>query len=235
MGFNKKIWKASSKINKDSVSLVLNYLSKDMEEGFPGNLLTTVSYSLTSDNSLEIDYEAKTDKKTIINLTNHAYFNLSGSFSNDILDHHLQINANKMLPVDEFLIPTGDMDLVENTPFDFRTFKPIGKDIYADNKQLKLGLGYDHCWCLNYPDQGVRKVASAYHKKSGRLLEVFSDQPGVQFYSGNHLSGDYQKRTGFCLETQHYPDSPNQKKFPSVVLCPGEIYSSKTSYKFLIQ
>jgi aldose 1-epimerase len=206
-----------------------------MEEGFPGNLLTTVSYSLTSDNSLEIDYEAKTDKKTIINLTNHAYFNLSGSFSNDILDHHLQINANKMLPVDEFLIPTGDMDLVENTPFDFRTFKPIGKDIYTDNKQLKLGLGYDHCWCLNYPDQGVRKVASAYHKKSGRLLEVFSDQPGVQFYSGNHLSGDYQKRTGFCLETQHYPDSPNQKKFPSVVLCPGEIYSSKTSYKFLIQ
>lgn len=235
MGFNKKIWKATSKINKDSVSLVLNYFSKDMEEGFPGNLLTKVSYSLTSDNSLEIVYEAKTDKKTIINLTNHAYFNLSGSFSNDILDHHLQINADKILPTNKFLIPTGDMDLVENTPFDFRTFKPIGKDIYADNKQLKLGLGYDHCWCLNYPDKGVRKIASAYHKKSGRLLEVFSDQPGVQFYSGNHLNGDYQKRTGFCLETQHYPDSPNQKQFPSVVLCPGEIYSSKTSYKFLVQ
>lgn len=235
MGFNKKIWKASSKINKDSVTLTLNYLSKDMEEGFPGNLITTVSYSLTSDNSLEIVYEAKTDKKTIVNLTNHAYFNLSGNFNSDILDHHLQINGNKMLPVDEFLIPTGDMDLVENTPFDFRTFKPIGKDIYANNKQLKLGLGYDHCWCLNNSDQGVRKVASAYHKKSGRLLEVFSDQPGVQFYSGNHLSGDYQKRTGFCLETQHYPNSPNQKKFPSVVLCPGEIYSSKTFYKFLIQ
>ena len=133
------------------------------------------------------------------------------------------------------MIPTGEISLVENTPFDFRTFKPIGKDIYADNKQLKLGLGYDHCWCLNYPDKGVRKIASAYHKKSGRLLEVFSDQPGVQFYSGNHLNGDYQKRTGFCLETQHYPDSPNQKQFPSVVLCPGEIYSSKTSYKFLVQ
>jgi aldose 1-epimerase len=235
MGFDKRIWKATSKTNKDSVTLTLNYVSKDMEEGFPGNLYTTISYSLTSENSLEIVYKAKTDKKTIINLTNHAYFNLSGSFSNDILDHQLQINATKMLPIDEFLIPTGDMDLVENTPFDFRTFKPIGKDIDVDNKQLNLGLGYDHCWCLNNPNKGVRKIASAYHKKSGRLLEVFSDQPGVQFYSGNHLSGDYQKRTGFCLETQHYPNSPNQKKFQSVVLGPGEIYSSKTSYKFLIQ
>ena len=235
MGFNKRIWEATSKINKDSVTLTLNYVSKDMEEGFPGNLYTTISYSLTSENSLEIVYKAKTDKKTIINLTNHAYFNLSGSFSNDILDHQLQINATKMLPIDEFLIPTGDMALVENTPFDFRTFKPIGKDIDVDNKQLNLGLGYDHCWCLNNPNKGVRKIASAYHKKSGRLLEVFSDQPGVQFYTGNHLNGKHQFRTGFCLETQHYPDSPNQNKFPSVELKPNEIYTSNTSYKFLIQ
>ena len=235
MGFNKRIWEATSKINKDSVTLTLNYVSKDMEEGFPGNLYTTISYSLTSENSLEIVYKAKTDKKTIINLTNHAYFNLSGSFSNDILDHQLQINATKMLPIDEFLIPTGDMALVENTPFDFRTFKPIGKDIDVDNKQLNLGLGYDHCWCLNNPNKGVRKIASAYHKKSGRLLEVFSDQPGVQFYTGNHLNGKHQFRTGFCLETQHYPDSPNHKNFPSVELKPNEIYTSNTSYKFLIQ
>ena len=235
MGFNKRIWEATSKTNKDSVTLTLNYVSKDMEEGFPGNLYTTISYSLTSENSLEIVYKAKTDKKTIINLTNHAYFNLSGSFSNDILDHQLQINATKMLPIDEFLIPTGDMALVENTPFDFRTFKPIGKDIDVDNKQLNLGLGYDHCWCLNNPNKGVRKIASAYHKKSGRLLEVFSDQPGVQFYTGNHLNGKHQFRTGFCLETQHYPDSPNQNKFPSVELKPNEIYTSNTSYKFLIQ
>jgi aldose 1-epimerase len=232
MGFNKRIWEATSKINKDSVTLTLNYVSKDMEEGFPGNLYTTISYSLTSENSLEIVYKAKTDKKTIINLTNHAYFNLSGSFSNDILDHQLQINATKMLPIDEFLIPTGDMALVENTPFDFRTFKPIGKDIDVDNKQLNLGLGYDHCWCLNNPNKGVRKIASAYHKKSGRLLEVFSDQPGVQFYTGNHLNGKHQFRTGFCLETQHYPDSPNHKNFPSVELKPNEIYTSNTSYKF---
>ena len=232
MGFDKMIWKATSKTNKNSVSLTLNYVSKDMEEGFPGNLHTTVSYSLTSDNSLEIVYEAKTDKKTIVNLTNHAYFNLSGSFSNDILDHQVQINANKMLPIDEFLIPTGDMALVENTPFDFRTFKSIGKDIYIDNKQLKFGSGYDHCWALENQNQGVRLVAKAYHKDSGRLLEVFSDEPGIQFYSGNHLSGKYQLRTGFCLETQHYPDSPNQKKFPSVELKPNEIYTSNTSYKF---
>ena len=232
-GFDKRTWKATSKTNKDSVSLILNYISKDMEEGFPGKLHTTVRYTLTSENSLDIVYEAKTDKKTIINLTNHAYFNLSGNFNRHILDHELQINADKMLPVNEFLIPTGEMSPVENTPFDFRNFKPIGKDIDTDNKQLKLGFGYDHCWCLHHPNKGVRKIASAYHKKSGRLLEVFSDQPGVQFYTGNHLKGNYRKRTGFCLETQHYPDSPNQKKFPSVVLCPGEIYSSKTSYKFL--
>ena len=133
------------------------------------------------------------------------------------------------------MIPTGEMDLVENTPFDFRTFKPIGKDIYADNKQLKLGLGYDHCWCLNYPDKGVRKIASAYHKKSGRLLEVFSDQPGVQFYSGNHLKWRLSKKDRVLFRNTALSRLAKSKKFPSVVLCPGEIYSSKTSYKFLIQ
>jgi len=232
--FDKVIWKASTRTNEDSVSLILTHESKDMEEGFPGNLNTTVIYTLTSDNSLDIYYEASTDKKTIVNLTNHAYFNLSGNFENNILDHQLQIDANEMLPITDALIPTGKILRVANTPFDFRTFKTIGDDIECDNEQLKLGSGYDHCWVLNSQNKGNKLIAKAYYEESGRVLEVYSDQPGVQLYTGNHLSGSHGCRTGFCLETQHYPDSPNQPKFSSVVLKFNEIYKSNTSYKFSV-
>ena len=167
-GFDKVVWNAATISNDDSVSLVLRYLSKDMEEGFPGNLETTVTYTLNSDNKLDIVYEATTDKKTIVNLTNHSYFNLSGSIDKNILDHQLQIDADSLVPVDEFMIPTGEIAMVENTPFDFRMFKAIGDDIDADNEQLKLGSGYDHCWVLNNQNEGFRLIATVYHESSGR-------------------------------------------------------------------
>ncbi len=234
-GLHKVLWSASTKTNKNEVSLVLNYLSKDMEEGFPGNLSITVTYTLHHNNVLDISYIANTDKKTVINLTNHSYFNLSGNFKDDILDHHLQIDADGMLPVNEFSIPTGKIITVKDTAFDFRTFKTIGRDIGENNQQLTLGSGYDHCFVLNNQNKDVRPIATAYHDKSGRVLEVCSDQPGLQLYSGNHLNGKHHKRRGFCLETQHYPDSPNQPHFPSVILQENQEYSSKTSYKFYVK
>jgi aldose 1-epimerase len=223
--------------------LVLTYLSKDMEEGYPGNLQTKVTYTLNNDNTLEVVYEATTDKKTIVNLTQHSYFNLSGDFSKTILDHEITINADKLVPVDATLIPTGELTDVSNTPFDFRQAKAIGKDIEAKDEQLKRGQGYDHCWVLNNQNEGMRFAASAYHPESGRLMEVSTDEPGIQLYTGNFLdgtlpskqSGTYGHRTGFCLETQHYPDSPNQKDFPSVVLNPGENYKTTTTFKFSVK
>lgn len=237
-GFDKVVW--SAEVLDDEGALKLSYLSKDMEEGYPGNLKTIVTYTLTEDNALEVFYEATTDKKTIVNLTQHSYFNLSGDFSKTILDHEIMINADAFIPVDKTLIPTGELKEVANTPFDFRTAKPIGQDIDVENDQLKNGLGYDHCWVLNNQNQGIRLTATAFDKASGRFMEVFSDEPGIQLYTGNFLDGTlpskqggtYAYRTGFCLETQHYPDSPNQKKFPSVVLNPGETYKTKTSFKF---
>lgn len=243
-GFDKVIWRAvETKSDSLSASLVLNYISKDLEEGYPGNLNTLVTYTLTNENVLEVKYEATTDKKTIVNLTQHSYFNLSGDFSKPILDHDITINADKFIPVDATLIPTGELKDVSNTPFDFRVSKTIGQDINAKDEQLKRGLGYDHCWVLNNQNEGMRLASTAYHKESGRLLEVFSDEPGIQFYTGNFLDGTlpskqgetYKYRTGFCLETQHYPDSPNQKDFPSVVLNPGEKYRTTTSFKFSVK
>ena len=233
-GFDKVLWNASTRINKNNLSLVLNYLSKDMEQGFPGNLNTTVTYTLNNNNCLDIIYEATTDKKTVVNLTNHSYFNLSGNFKNDILDHMVQIHSDAILPVDEFCIPKGEFEKVEHTPFDFRIFKALGKEIDNDNDQLKLGKGYDHCWVLNNQNDDVQLIASAQHTESGRVLEVFTSEPGVQLYTGNHLEGYFEKRTGFCLETQHFPDSPNQHHFPSVVLQPNETYHSKTTFKFSV-
>jgi len=241
-GFDKVVWSAQP-LETDN-TLKLTYISQDMEEGYPGTLTTTVTYTLTDNNELKINYKATTNKPTIVNLTQHSYFNLSGDASKLISDHELLIDADTFLPVDEGLIPTGEFRNVENTPFDFRTAKFIGQDISADNLQLQLGQGYDHNWVLNHhEDKGIRFAASAYHPESGRVLEIFTDEPGIQFYSGNVLDGEYHgkngityiDRTGFCLETQHYPDSPNQKTFPSVVLNPGEQYSSNTVFKFSIK
>lgn len=239
-GFDKVNWKATESLFEDKASLKLSYLSKDLEEGYPGNLQTEVIYTLNNNNELEVIYEATTDKKTVVNLTQHSYFNLSGDFSKKVLDHELMINADAIIPVDNKLIPTGELEDVTDTPFDFRKAKLIGKDIEASNDQLKKGRGYDHCWVLNEQEKGIRFAASAYHGESGRLLEVFTTEPGVQLYTGNFLDGTlpakgggtYAKRTGFCLETQHYPDSPNQSNFPTVVLNPDEKYTSKTIFKF---
>ena len=243
IGFDKVIWDAETKINSNSSSLILKYLSKDMEEGYPGNLYTTVTYKITNDNSVEIKYEAQTDKTTVINLTQHSYFNLSGDFNQSILNHKVKINANQFLPVNKSLIPTGNKLNVSMTPFDFRNYKEIKKDINADDLQLNYGNGYDHCWVLNDYKNGYRLVASAFHEESGRLMEVYSDQPGLQFYTGNFLDGSlpqkeegfYNFRSGFCMETQHFPNSPNQPDFPSVTLNPNEKYNSKTTYKFKIK
>ena len=238
-GFDKVIWGAKTIVNDSTVSLELSYLSKDMEEGYPGNLETKVTYTLNNEDELSVSYEAKTDKPTIVNLTQHSYFNLTADFNQNILDHEIFINANSFLPVDTALIPTGEFRDVNKTPFDFRKPKSIGKQISDENTQLENGMGYDHCWVLNDQGKGLRFVASAYEPVSGRFLEVFSNEPGIQFYSGNFLdgtlpnksNGTYQNRTGFCLETQHFPNSPNQENFPSVRLNPNEKYNSKTIFK----
>ena len=239
-GFDKVIWDIKEEENESSASLVLSYISKDMEEGYPGNLDVKVTYTLTNEDELKVRYEADTDKKTVVNLTQHSYFNLSANLGRDILGHQITIDADSFLPVDTTLIPTGELRDVERTPFDFRKSKRVGDDINELDRQLTFGNGYDHCWVLNNQDEGIRFVASAYDPLSGRLLEVFSDQPGIQFYSGNFLDGtlkskdggSYVFRSGFCLETQHYPNSPNQKSFPTVILNPGEKYDTETIFRF---
>ena len=242
-GFDKVVWQAETMSSATESSLVLKYLSKDMEEGYPGNLATTVTYTLNDNDELGVKYEASTDKTTIVNLTQHSYFNLTADFNQTVLDHELTINADAFIPVDESLIPLGNLSKVSQTPFDFRASKRIGQHIDEENTQLINGLGYDHCWALNDQDKGMRFAASAYEPVSGRLLEVFTDEPGIQFYSGNFLDGSlpsksggvYEQRTGFCLETQHYPDTPNQKNFPSVVLHPNEKYESQTTFKLSVK
>ncbi|WP_281297546.1 aldose epimerase family protein [Flavobacterium limnophilum] len=242
-GFHRVVWTAEEAKGGANATLKLKYVSKDMEEGYPGNLTVFVTYTLNSDNSLDVLYEATTDKKTIVNLTQHSYFNLSGDFTKTILNDEIVIDADKLVPVDADLIPTGKLTDVTNTPFDFRKPKVVGKEIEAKDDQLKKGLGYDHCWVLNNQDKGYRFAASAFDPTSGRLLEVYTDQPGIQLYTGNFLDGTlpmrnggtYAHRTGLCLETQHYPDSPNQKDFPTTVLSPGENYKTKTSFKFSVK
>ena len=239
-GFDKVVWDAAQEVTDSTASLILKYISQDMEEGYPGNLKVKVTYSLDNNDDLSVRYEAETDKKTIVNLTQHSYFNLSGDFSKDILDHEITIEADSFLPVDSTLIPTGEIISVEGTPFDFREAKTVGEDISMSNKQLSYGNGYDHCWVLNNQEIGLRSVVSAYHPGSGRLLEVYSDQPGIQFYSGNFLDGtltskqdgNYGFRSGLCLETQHYPNSPNENNFPSVTLNSGEKYMTQTVFRF---
>lgn len=242
-GFDKVVWDAKAIVNDSTASLELSYLSKDMEEGYPGNLETKVTYTLNNKDALSVKYEAKTDKPTIVNLTQHSYFNLTADFNQPILDHELVINADSFLPVDSTLIPTGEFRKVVETPFDFRSSKAIGKQINVENIQIKNGLGYDHCWVLKDQEKGVRFVASAYEPVSGRLLEVLSDEPGIQFYSGNFLDGTlpsknegtYQHRTGFCLETQHFPNAPNEPSFPTTILKPDETFTSETWFQFSVK
>lgn len=242
-GFDKVVWDAETRLTDSSVSLILTYLSKDMEEGYPGNLEVEVIYTLNNEDELSVIYKATTDKATVINLTQHSYFNLSANFNNTILNHELILNSDSYLPVDKTLIPTGEFRDVTNTPFDFRTSKTIGQQIDEEDPQLKNGFGYDHCWVINEQDKGIRFVASAFEPQSRRFLEVFSDEPGIQFYSGNFLdgtlpsknNGTYEFRSGFCLETQHFPDSPNHKNFPSVILRPEEEYNSQTIFKLTVK
>ncbi len=242
-GFHKVIWEPEEVKTDSTVGVQLKYLSKDGEEGYPGNLSVTVNYTLTKNNEIKIDYSATTDQKTICNLTNHSYFNLKDGGVTNILDHELMINADNYTPIDSTLIPTGEIVNVEGTPFDFRKLHKIGDEINADNEQIKFGRGYDHNFVLNGEMGKMRLVAKAFEPTSGRVLQVYTDQPGIQFYSGNFLDGTltgkngivYNYRNGFCLETQHFPDSPNESKFPSTVLSPNETYKTETIYKFSVQ
>lgn len=241
-GFDKVVWTPDSYNTPDGAVLKLTYTSKDLEEGYPGNLQSEVTYTLSNDNELKIDYKATTDKKTIVNLTNHSYFNLSGNTKTDILNHEVSIAASKFLPVDKGLIPTGELKDVKGTPFDFTTPHVVGERIADKDQQLQYGGGYDHCWVFDDADKLAPK-ATVYDSISGRFLEVFTTEPAVQFYSGNFLDGSvtgkfntvYAKRFGLCLETQHFPDSPNHPSFPSTVLNPGDVYTSQTIYKFSVK
>ena len=236
-GFDKVLWKAKP---GDGQSLELTYLSKDGEEGYPGNLSVTVVYTLTDNNELKIDYSATTDKDTVLNLTNHSYFNLAGQGEGDILNHQIMINADKFTPVDKGLIPTGELRDVANTPLDFRQAHAIGERIGSDYEQIVLGGGYDHNFVLNRSGDGLSLAARVTEPKSGRVMEVLTTQPAIQFYTGNFLDGTlkgkggkvYARRSALCLETQHYPDSPNHPDFPTTELKPGEQYHTTTVYRF---
>ena len=239
VGFNNRVWDANDVSTSEMPALELHYLSPAGEQGFPGNLNVTVRYSLDAKNGLHIDYSATTDKDTVLNLTNHSYFNLKGAGSATVLNHKLTLAASRFTPVNSTLIPTGKIESVAGTPFDFRHAMPIGARINRHDDQLKLGKGYDHNFVLDSPGDLNKMAAKVEEPTSGRVLEVYTTQPGIQFYSGNVLKGNihgmggvYRHRSALCLETQHFPDSPNHANFPSTVLHPGEQFHQTTIYRF---
>jgi aldose 1-epimerase len=244
-GFDKVIWNAEPFTEKGATGLRLTYHSKDGEEGYPGNVDLSVTYTLKDNNDLVVDYKATSDKATPINLTQHTYFNLKGEGKGDILDHVVQLNAPEFTPIDPTAIPSGEIRSVKGTPFDFTTAKKIGQDINSDDEQLKNGLGYDHNFVLDASQKvdGLTKAAFVSEPTSGRTLEVLTTEPGVQFYSGNYLDGrlvgksgqPYIHRGGFALETQHFPDSPNHSNFPNTILRPGETLTSQTIFRFGVE
>jgi len=238
-GFDKKVWTMAPFSTENSAGVTLSLVSPDGDQGYPGELTTQVTYTLTNKNTLDMQFVATTNKPTIINMTQHSYFNLAGK--GDILDHQMQINSSAITPVDGGLIPTGELMQVAGTPFDFRNAKAIGKEINIDDEQLKLGKGYDHNFVLkNKPNHDLIEAANVYEPNSGRTLTVYTEEPAVQFYSGNFLDGSTKQasglvhkfRSGFCLEPQHFPDAPNQPTFPSTTLMPGDVYSTRIVYEF---
>jgi aldose 1-epimerase len=239
-GFDKAFWNIEPIEDAAGETLRLTYTSKDMDEGYPGNLDVTVFYTLTDDNKVIIRYKATTDKKTVVNLTSHSYFNLTGNCKRDVLDHQVEIVASEFVPIEKTLIPSGELRLVKNTAFDFLEPHTIGARINSDDEQLVIAGGYDHTFVL----KGNKAIVAAtvLEPSTGRAMEVYTSEPGVQFYTGNFLDGakgkngtQYHKRFGFCLETQHFPDSPNKPSFPNVVLNPGEVYTSETIYHFFVR
>lgn len=237
-GFHQVMWNV---VQLEKQKVVLRYNSPHLEENFPGILNVVVTYLLTDDNEWVVEYEATTDRDTILNLTHHAFFNLKGEGEGDILDHWLEINSDQFCPVDDTLIPTGELRAVAGTPFDFRTRALMGSRIQQQEEQLQRGNGYDHNWVLNKSSNELSLAARVSENESGRVMEVYTTEPGLQFYSGNFLDGSdvgkggkrYGHRSAFCLETQHFPDSPNQPHFPTTILKPGEVYRQKTVYRFL--
>jgi len=238
-GFDKVLWDLDNDVNSKNL-VKFKYFSSDMEEGFPGNLEVFVTYKLTNENELIINYEANTDKPTVLNLTQHSYFNLSGESSGSINNHYLSIDADYFLPIKENMIPTGEIRPVLNSPFDFKKLKKIGDESIFNNNQVKIANGYDHCWVINNFNANIKKVATLTSDKTKISMQVYSDLPGIQLYTGNFLDGSiksksnnkYIKNSGLCLETQYFPNSPNQKNFPNVVLNAGQKYESTTIYKF---
>ncbi|MCP4456264.1 MAG: galactose mutarotase [Planctomycetes bacterium] len=239
VGFDQKIWAAQTTEGDKEVSLTLTYTSPDGEEGYPGTLRAKVVYSLTNANELRMDYEATTDKATVCNLTNHSYYNLTGA-TRDILGHELTLNADNTTPVDDGLIPTGELAPVAGTPFDFTSSKPVGKDIDANDIQIGYGLGYDHNWVLNKEGVELSLAAEVFEPTTGRVMTIHTTEPAIQFYTGNFLDGTitgkggkvYEQRHGLCLETQHSPDSPNKPDWPTAILRPGEVYKTTTVHTF---
>lgn len=244
VGFDKKIWDVEFLVGLHDSKLKLSTFSPDGEEGYPGRVEVSVTYTLNDQNQLTIDYSATSDKATIINLTNHAYFNLDGHQAGSILEHEVMLNANHFTPIDESSIPTGVILDVAGTPLDFRQRKAIGLDIESEDRQMTFGSGYDHNFVINHSEPGsVSLAAEVYSPNSGRVMKVYTDQPGVQFYTGNFLNGTlvgkegavYGRRSAFCLETQHFPDSPNKPMFPSTILQPGDQFASRTIFEFLTE